>query len=103
MISRVKQALQKSTGDTAISLTNKLRQSALEHGWDKTVVSNMHVLHDNGSFNVHVHPEYKDKAFVHEYGNESTRPTAVIRKFSNQKGVIHAELLNHIAKNYRGV
>jgi hypothetical protein len=103
MISRVKQAIQKSTGDVASSLTDKLRQSALAHGWSKDVVANMHVVHANDEFNVQVHPDYKDRAFVHEYGSESSRPTAVIRKFNNQKGVIHGELLKHITKNYRGV
>jgi hypothetical protein len=103
MISKVKEAIQKSTGDVASSLTTKLRESALEHGWDRDVVANLHVVHNNGSFDVHVHPDYKDRAFVHEYGNESVRPTAVIRKFSNQKGVIHGELLQHVTKNYRGV
>jgi len=102
MISRVKQALKKFSDDAAGNLTDKLRQSALAHGWDKDVVAHLTVEHSNNSFNVHVHPDYQDRAFVHEYGSETQRPTAVIRKFSNRKAEIQAAIAGNLDQHYRG-
>jgi hypothetical protein len=102
MLKRLRQATQSAVQDTAVSMTNQLRQSALKSGWDKDVVANMHVQHSDGKFNVHVSPEYKDRAFVHEFGNETVRPTAVIRKFSSNTKEVQQSFMSNIKKHYGG-
>ena len=72
-----------AAGDTARFMTGQLRHHALNHGWDADVVANTHVVFEDNKFSTHIHPDYVDRAFVHEFGNESNRPTAVIRKFLN--------------------
>lgn len=64
-------------------MEGEIRQLAQAHGWDKSVVNNLHVRYEDNKFNVYVHDKLMDKAFVHEYGNETTRPTAVLRKYGN--------------------
>lgn len=76
-------ASQRAQQDTARYMTRQLRNSALNAGWDADVVQNLHVVNEDGKFQTKVHPDYADRAFVHEFGNETTRPTAAIRKFGN--------------------
>jgi hypothetical protein len=82
-VKQLKAAVNKAKEDTAVYMTAELRRNALSSGWHPEVVANMSVVHDNGSYKVTVHPDYTDRAFVHEYGNENSSPTAVIRKYSN--------------------
>lgn len=76
-------ALDSATELTAKRLTAGLRRSAYQSGWTPEVTRNLSVKHDGKGFDVSIPDEYKEKAMDHEYGNESSRPTAVIRKFKN--------------------
>ena len=81
------ETISKAAQDTAAHAEKELRSSALEHGWSKRVVNNMHVRYIGGKFNVYVHDKVADEAFVHEHGDETQRPTAVVHKFnSNPEG-----------------
>jgi hypothetical protein len=82
-VKKLLEAADKAKQDTARYMTAQLRRQALHHGWDADVVSTLHVSHADGKFSAQVHPDHADRAFVHEYGNEHVRPTAVIRKFMN--------------------
>jgi hypothetical protein len=82
-VKKLLEASQKAKQDTARYMTGQLRKQALHNGWDADVVSTLHVTHADGKFSAQVHPDHADRAFVHEYGNERVRPTAVIRKFMN--------------------
>lgn len=75
--------LHKAKQDTARFMTQQLQQHVLQHGWDADVAANLHVVHKDGRLVTEVHPNYADRAFVHEYGNETQRPTAAIRKYAN--------------------
>lgn len=81
---KLKSAVEHAAHAAASQMTSDIRQSALEHNWHPDVVRNMHIKYDNGSFGVHVHPDYEDRAFMHEFGTETSRPTAVIRKYEGQ-------------------
>jgi hypothetical protein len=80
-VKKLAEATHKAKADTARFMTMQLRQHALSYGWDAEVANNLSVVHENGNFHAKVHPDHTDRAFVHEYGNEHTRPTAAIRKF----------------------
>lgn len=81
-------AIHKAAKDTAAHMTVELRARALEHGWDADVVKNTHIQYSNGAFSLRIHPDYTDRAFVHEYGNETLRPTAVLRRYEHQLGSV---------------
>jgi hypothetical protein len=73
----------KASKDTATSMTMELRKNALNAGWEKDVVDNMKVKYGKSGFKVRIHPDYQYRAHVHEYGTETKKPTAVIRKYNN--------------------
>jgi hypothetical protein len=82
-VKRYIEAVAKAKQDTARFMTRQLRQHATDNGWDSEVVNNMHVTHENGKFSTHVHPAHVEKAMNLEYGTESQRPRAAVRKFLN--------------------
>lgn len=94
------EAVHNAATDTAAFMTSELRRSANEHGWHPDVVSNMHVQYDNEEFKVHVHPDYQDRAFVHEHGTAGQPPTSVIHKYShnseNAKQIFHMYLSKYL-------
>jgi glucose/arabinose dehydrogenase len=82
-VKKLLEATQKAKQDTARYMTAQLRKQAVHSGWDPEVASTLHVAHEGGKFTAKVHPDYADRAFVHEYGDENVKPTAAIRKFMN--------------------
>lgn len=70
---------------TAQELTSELRERALASGWDKDVVDNIRVEYKDQKMGVHVHPDYADRAFKHEFGSVNSQPTAAIRKLNNDR------------------
>lgn len=80
----LKDAAAKAALDTAQFVTNSVRSSAQEHGWDAEVTSNTNILFNGEKFNVEVHPDHYDQAMNLEYGTELIRPTAVLRKYDNK-------------------
>lgn len=103
MISRLKTAISQASNDTAQFMTRQVRHRALNDGWDKDVVANLHVVHENGKFSARVHPELADRAFVHEFGDENTRPNATLRKFSNDNKVTKSAFMANLNKRYGGL
>lgn len=96
------EAAKKAAGDTAHFIQRDIRRSALEHGWDPEVVKNTHVKWEDNKFAVHVAPEHADKAFVHEYGNETNQPTAVIRKYNNHSSAAGNAFLKSMYRHLGG-
>ena len=90
----------KAFHDTAKDMTADLRKDALSHGWHKDVVNNMHVEYsDEAGFTVKVHPDFHDRAFLHEFGSPGNQPTAVIRKYSNRDNVSNDVIIKHLEKH----
>lgn len=77
--------IQNLSHQTAKELTSELRERASANGWDKEVVDNMHVEYTDKKMKVNIHPDYAERAFKHEFGTETTRPSAVIRKLGNDR------------------
>jgi hypothetical protein len=94
--------IHKAAHDTAQFVEGQIRQSALAHGWDKKVVENTHVRFQNNKFNVYVHDKYVGDALTHEYGNETSRPTAVIRKYNNNPAGAGANFVQNLGKHMEG-
>ena len=74
-------AIDTATNLTARKLTAGIRRTAVRSGWDPQVAGSLSVGYSDGKFNVNIPEEYKEAAMTFEYGSETRRPTAVIRKF----------------------
>jgi hypothetical protein len=95
------EALHKAAQDTAAYMTFDVRRSARSHGWQPHEVSSLRVRYSDGNFNINAEGEHKEAALTKEYGTEQARPTAVIRKYSNNPGK-SADVLIQQLKKYRG-
>jgi predicted transcriptional regulator len=84
---------------STVEYTHALRAHLAAHNWDSDVVAHTHVAQEDGSFKVVTHPDYADRAFVHEYGSETTRPTAAIRRFSEGMGETY---MHHFNAHFKG-
>lgn len=89
-------AISKAAQDTAHFMQREIRHSARIHGWDEDVVRNTFVSYKDGKFSVSVSDSHADAAFVHEYGDESNRPTSVLRRYDhdNRAGTAFVKSLN---------
>jgi len=74
---------ERAAHDTAAFMTADLRQRALSSGWKSDVVNGMNVEFGDSGFQVNIPEEHQEQAWIHEYGSELNRPTAVIRKYAN--------------------
>ena len=83
-IKAFKDALHHASNETAHYMTAHLRSEAHASGWPSHIIRNMHVSHEAGSFDVHVHDDHKNHAHELEYGTPDSRPTAAVRRFSNR-------------------
>lgn len=94
---RVIEKAEKSAHVAAAHMEADLRRSALEHGWHHEVANSLTVNYHEGQFKVHVPEQYADKAYVHEFGDQNTLPTGVIRKYNNRPDAGH-----HVFNMYVG-
>jgi hypothetical protein len=93
-----KSAVAKAGVDTARSLTMDLHASAIEHGWHPDIARHLSVNFDGKNLHVNYPDHVKSHIENLEYGTETQRPTAVIRKFKNKTENIEntaAALLSH--------
>jgi hypothetical protein len=79
--------LEKLSHQAASELTKELRERALNGGWDKEVVDNLHVEYTDKTMRVQVHPDYAERAFKHEFGDGNSRPSAIVRKLGSDREV----------------
>ena len=76
-------AARKIANQTSLLMTSDLRQSAMDNGWSTEVASNTHIMYDGKSYLVDVRSDLESQAMDLEYGTPDTRPTAAVRKYSN--------------------
>ena len=83
-------------------MTADLRGHAYHAGWHPDVINNTHVTYDGKGFSTVVHPDHHDAALFHEYGNERTRPTAVVRNFGNDTSQAERAMLTSLVRQIGG-
>lgn len=83
---------------TASKLTAGIRRSAQDSGWAPHVANSLSVVYQDGKFDVSIPEEHADEAWKYEYGSETRRPTAVLRKYKHANADSKAFLstLDHI-------
>lgn len=65
-------------------LSNDLRSSALSSGWPVSTSMSLAVEMKDGKIGVSYPDEIRDEVHSWEYGTETRRPHAVIRRFMNR-------------------
>ena len=82
-IDKLEDAAKKAAYDVAEFITQDMRASATQHGWDKDSVQKTSIVYTGDSYDLSIEPDAKHKVMNLEYGTEILRPTAVFRKYSN--------------------
>lgn len=77
------EAVSSATHDLARLMTVQVRQRALAEGWEPEVARDIALTFDGSKFDYHLGESHKDRAFVHEFGDERTPPKATIRRHIN--------------------
>lgn len=77
-------AIEQAAKQTSRYMTGQIRKEAKASGWPRHVAANMGVVYENKSFQVHVHDRHFEEAQTLEYGTETQRPTAAIRRSVNR-------------------
>jgi len=96
-------ALHKAAHNAASYMTEDLRNKALSAGWHPDVTENLHVTFNGKTFSSHVHPDFHERAFTHEFGKEGVPPTNVLRKFSQSHGDGERSFLLNFHKHVGGL
>jgi hypothetical protein len=94
--------LPQAAAEAARSMTYDLRNSALDHGWHPEVANSLYIVHDGSEFKVHVPKKHKQTVHELEYGTETQRPTAVLRKFNNRPEYMEKALLKSLSRLTKG-
>jgi hypothetical protein len=98
-----KEHMKQAAEHAATQMTAELRERALKSGWHPDVVAGLHVKYDGDAYVTQVDPEVSGRAFVHEFGDENTRPTAVLRKYGNTPGVGAKSYMEHLSNSLKGI
>lgn len=86
-------AIHKAAEQTASLMTHEMRQHAINSGWTPEAANSLTVKYSDGNFVAH---SAHEGAFIHEYGNEGTPPTAAVRKYGKTAANSAAPLFNHL-------
>lgn len=76
-------AIHKAQADMAETMSSELRHVAVKDGWEPEVAAGISVKHADGTLMYDLGEKHRDRAFVHEFGDERVRPKATIRKYLN--------------------
>ncbi len=88
----------KSAKNAANLMTADIQQSALENGWAENVAYSTKVMFQNDEYKVDVSEKLNSQALDLEYGTTKSRPTAVLRKYSNNTSKIESSIVRGIEK-----
>jgi len=88
----------KSAKNAANLMTSDIQQSALENGWPEDVAYSTKVTFQNNKYKVNVSKKFNSQALDFEYGTTKSRPTAVLRKYSNNTSKIESSIVKGLEK-----
>ena len=91
-----------AAAEAARSMTYDLRGSAIEHGWDPTIANSLRITHTGSAFKVYVPKQHRRTVHELEYGTETSKPTAVLRKFNNRPEYMNRAFSKSIARLTEG-
>lgn len=88
MITSSDRRINNAASTAAAAITRDLRQYLVSLGWTNTAASAVSVHYSSAAFKVKITGTHKKEAEIFEYGTESQRPTAGIRKYLNRDQAI---------------
>jgi hypothetical protein len=96
-------AIDSAAKDSVEAMEKDLRSEASAAGWDLKTVNAITVKYEDSKFHIHIPEEHADSAFTHEYGSETTSPTAVLRRYSHGSENAAKELISNAEKHFKGI
>lgn len=88
-------AIHKAAEQTATVMAHQVRHHAANSGWSPEAAQSLDVKYVDGKF---VASSSNGDAFTHEYGSQTSAPTAAVRKFSHHSdkisGPVFADILS---------
>jgi len=84
-------------------MTKQVRNRAEDAGWDKEVVQSTAVVYDGGKFSAKIEGPASDKGFVHEFGDQTSPPTAILRQYGNDPQAASDAFLSYLESEVKGM
>ena len=81
-IDKLEDAARKAAYDVAEFITQDMRVSATQHGWDRDSVQKTSTVFSGDSYDLSIERDAEHQVMNLEYGTEILRPTAVFRKYA---------------------
>jgi hypothetical protein len=101
-VKHILEAIDRAAQDAAAYMTFDVRRSARSHGWSPEEASSLRVRYSDNDFGIHAEGSHAEKALTKEFGTESSRPTAVMRKYGNNPGKSEAIFMRQLNKHIGG-
>lgn len=79
-------AITDATHDSTKIMTAEVRQHALNQGWEPEVAAGLTISFNGDNIKYDLGDKHRDRAFVHEFGDENKQPKATVRRYLNDKG-----------------
>jgi hypothetical protein len=95
-------AVHDAANATSDFLTSQIHVEAHNSGWDKLATA-AQVTYSKGRFEINVPEEHEKGIADLEYGTETTRPSAVLRRVGNRTQDAEKFLLGHVSQSLKGV
>jgi hypothetical protein len=95
-------ALNKSAQETARYMSTHLQNEARAAGWPDHIVNGMKVQHHDGEFKISANSKHSKEIKNLEYGTPDSRPTAAMRRFSNNTAEAEEFFVGRMLDNLGG-
>ena len=77
-------ALNEAAQTSTKVMTSEVRRHAVKQGWEPEVANGISISVAGDNLSYDLGTEHKDRAFVHEFGDERKQPKATIRRYLNK-------------------
>lgn len=84
-------------------MTKQVRNRAEDAGWDKEVIQSTDVVYDGEKFSAKITGKASDKGFVHEFGDQNSPPTAILRQYGNDPQAASDAFLSYLESEVKGM
>ena len=95
-------AHQQVATELALFMTADIRSRARTDGWDDKVVERLRVVKKNDKYSVTAPSSVGDAAWVSEYGDPDSVPTATVRRYDTSGGKIGQFYNSRMSKHLYG-
>ena len=93
----------KAASASAEQMTGQVRNRAEDAGWDKEVIQSTNVVYDGGKFSAKIDGPASDRGFVHEFGDQNSPPSAILRQYGNDPKAAADTFLMYLESEVKGM